>query len=304
MKYWVGLTDKKWFDYLTRLAPDEVNFWQPGGNRAFRAIVPGSPFLFKLHSPLNYIVGGGHFVRFSALPISLAWEAFKEKNGAPNLEVLRDLIRKHRGAGRDAEHDPVIGCIILNAPFFFGEGHWIPIPEDWPRGIQQGKSYDSSEANGRRLWDKVKEKIGLSKELAAEESPRYGSLYLARVRLGQGAFRVLVTEAYNRRCAVTGERTLPVLEAAHIKPYSESGPNETANGLLMRSDLHKLLDLGYVTLTTDFRMEVSKRIREEYENGRDYYALHGRSLVVVPSSPNDRPAHKFLQWHNQHVFLG
>jgi putative restriction endonuclease len=37
-------------------------------------------------------------------------------------------------------------------------------------------------------------------------------------RLGQGAFRLLVTDAYQRRCAVTGERTLPVLDAAHIRP--------------------------------------------------------------------------------------
>ena len=37
-------------------------------------------------------------------------------------------------------------------------------------------------------------------------------------RLGHGAFRLLVTDAYQRRCAVTGERTLPVLDAAHIRP--------------------------------------------------------------------------------------
>lgn len=309
MKYWVGLTDKRWFDYLSPLAPDEVNFWQPGGNRAFRAIEPGSPFLFKLHSPLNYIVGGGYFVRYSALPISLAWEAFGENNGAPNIEVLRDLIRKHRDRRNHIEHDPIIGCVILNEPFFFKEYHWIPIPEDWHRGIQQGKRYDSTEASGGQLWARVEEirraerSIVLG-ELSAEETARYGSLYLARTRLGQGAFRVLVTEAYHRRCAVTGERTLPVLEAAHIKPYSESGPNRTANGLLLRSDLHKLFDLGYVTLTADLHIEVSKRIREEYENGRDYYVLHGRRLVNVLSNPNDRPASNFLEWHNQHAFLG
>lgn len=308
MKYWVGLTDKRWFDYLSQLAPDEMNFWQPAGNKAFRAIEPGSPFLFKLHSPLNYIVGGGYFIRYSALPISLAWEAFGEKNGAPNIEVLRDLIRKHRDRRNHIEHDPIIGCIILNEPFFFKEDHWIPIPEDWRRGIQQGKRYDSAEANGGQLWARVEEVRRAERsivlgELSAEETAQYSSLYLTRTRLGQGAFRVLVTEAYNRRCAVTGERTLPVLEAAHIKPYSESGPNRTANGLLLRSDLHKLFDLGYVTLTADLRIEVSKRIKEEYENGRDYYVLHGRRLVKVPSNPNDRPAPNFLEWHNQHVFL-
>jgi putative restriction endonuclease len=42
---------------------------------------PGEPFLFKLHSPDNFIVGGGFFVRYSPLPIWLAWDAFQQKNG-------------------------------------------------------------------------------------------------------------------------------------------------------------------------------------------------------------------------------
>ncbi|MEX2345578.1 MAG: HNH endonuclease [Balneolaceae bacterium] len=81
---------------------------------------------------------------------------------------------------------------------------------------------------------------------------------------------------------VTGEKTLPVLEAAHIKPYSEAGPNLTKNGLLLRSDMHILFDKGYMTVSDHHRLEVSRRIREEYENGREYYAYHGKELVNLP----------------------
>ena len=56
-----------------------------------------------------------------------------------------------------------------------------------------------------------------------EEVARYGSPTLSFPRLGQGSFRIIVTDAYNRRWAVTNERTLPALDAAHIKPYSGSG---------------------------------------------------------------------------------
>jgi putative restriction endonuclease len=92
-------------------------------------------------------------------------------------------------------------------------------------------------------------------------------------RLGQGAFRVLVTDAYGRRCAISNERTPPFLEAAHIRPYSENGPHQLSNGLLMRSDLHRLFDLRYITVDPDRRCTViSNRIREEFENGRDYAA--------------------------------
>ena len=59
MKIWVGVTDGDWFSYLRAHAPDEVNFWQPSGSKQFKVLQPGEPFLFKLHSPQNYIVGGG-----------------------------------------------------------------------------------------------------------------------------------------------------------------------------------------------------------------------------------------------------
>ena len=95
---------------------------------------------------------------------------------------------------------------------------------------------------------------------------------------------MLVTDLYERRCAVTGERTLPVLDAAHIRPLRrQTGPHDPRNGLLLRSDLHTLLDRGYVTVTPELRFEVSGRIREEFENGRDYYALHG-GRFACPSS--------------------
>ena len=105
-------------------------------------------------------------------------------------------------------------------------------------------------------------------------------------RLGQGAFRVLVTDIYNRRCAITQERTLPALEAAHIRPYGDGGEHEARNGLLLRRDIHSLFDAGYVTVTPDLRFEVSRRIKEEFDNGKHYYELHGRP-IFAPSDVCD-----------------
>jgi putative restriction endonuclease len=131
--------------------------------------------------------------------------------------------------------------------------------------------------------------------------PRYGEPTLIQPRLGQGAFRVLVTDIYRRRCAVTQERTLPALEAAHIRPYSEGGTHEPSNGLLLRRDIHSLFDSGYVTVTPDLRFEVSKRIKEEFENGRHYYAMHG-SHIDAPKRPEFQPSTKALTWHNEERF--
>jgi len=61
---YVGITDYDWFRFLAaQAAVDEVNFWQPGGRTNFQALRSGELFLFKLHSPRNFIVGGGFYVR-------------------------------------------------------------------------------------------------------------------------------------------------------------------------------------------------------------------------------------------------
>jgi putative restriction endonuclease len=132
---------------------------------------------------------------------------------------------------------------------------------------------------------------------------RYGDPVLINPRLGQGAFRLLVTDLYGRRCAITRERTLPALEAAHIRPYAEGGDHVASNGILMRRDVHSLFDAGYVTVTPDHRFEVSRRIREEFENGRDYYAMHGLR-IILPERSDVRPDAAVLQWHNENRYLG
>src|SRR5205085_7152439 len=102
--------------------------------------------------------------------------------------------------------------------------------------------------------------------------------------------------------AVTNERTLPVLEAAHIRPYAFGGTHDLSNGLLLRSDLHTLFDRGYVTVDpTDQKILVSQRIREEFQNGREYYQLHGRDLRL-PTNPLAAPSRESLQFHAENVF--
>ena len=87
---YVGITDYDWFQFLSvQPNAEEVNFWQPGGRINFRALQPGELFLFKLHAPRNFIVGGGVFAHADILPVSIAWEAFGIKNGAPTLAEMR-----------------------------------------------------------------------------------------------------------------------------------------------------------------------------------------------------------------------
>lgn len=124
----IAVTDGDWFEMLRQQSDlDEVNFWAPSA-ASFRALQPGELFLFKLHAPRNFIVGGGVFAHANALPCSLAWQAFGEANGARSAQAMRARIARYRRAGQDDRSDFVIGCRILTEPFFFDERDWISVP--------------------------------------------------------------------------------------------------------------------------------------------------------------------------------
>jgi putative restriction endonuclease len=300
----VAVTDGDWFDHL-RVEPElaEVNFWSPSATN-FRALEPGELFLFKLHAPRNFIVGGGVFAYANSLPCSLAWEAFGESNGANSLIEMRARIAKYRRAASNDRSDFAIGCRVLTQPFFLPEQRWIPMPESWSSNIVSFKGYSTDDADGLMLWNAVQDGLTASRSLGfAEEQARYGEPVLVRPRLGQGAFRVVVTDNYQRRCAISGERTLPALDAAHIRPFADGGSHEASNGILLRRDIHSFFDAGYVTISPEMKFEVSRRIKEEFENGRHYYALHGQT-VAKPIDPKRQLERSSLVWHNENCYRG
>jgi putative restriction endonuclease len=137
-------------------------------------------------------------------------------------------------------------------------------------------------------------------ELAADNS-RFGQPQMILPRLGQGAFRVIVTDVYKRQCALTNSHVLHVLDAAHIRPYAEGGNHNPTNGLLLRQDVHTLFDRGYLTVSPDFQVEVSRRLKEEFDNGKEYYSLQGKT-ILLPGNPAFRPSTEQLVWHNNNVY--
>jgi putative restriction endonuclease len=303
MKLFVAITDSDWFDYLADLRPDEANFWRPSGAESFRSLSPGEPLLFKLHSPNNFIVGGGFFSHYTVLPASFAWGAFGEKNGAKTETEMRRRIEKYRRVEPGSASDYNIGCILLQSPFFFPPEEWIVV-SDWPRQTVQGKGYSTDEEAGRRIWAEVSFRLQARAALPVFEpelvpnTPRFGQPQMVMPRLGQGAFRVIVTDVYNRQCALTNSHVLHVLDAAHIRPYAEGGSHSPSNGLLLRQDLHTLFDRGYLTVSPDYHVEVSRRLKDEFDNGKEYYALQGKT-ILLPDNPAFRPSTEQLGWHNE-----
>lgn len=314
-KGYIGLTDPDWYSYLS-FCPrvDEVNFWQPHGGRVFRALSRGELFFFKLRAPHKAIAGFGFFERFESLPAWLAWDCFKEMNGAPDFESMIDRICRLRGdAGESRTGDFVIGCVMLSAPVFFAESDWVAPPKDWAKtGIQQGKTYDLRSGEGRRILEDCFGRLkGANRywnvepagQIVAEGAQRYGSPFSVRPRLGQGLFSLAVRDAYTGACAVTDEHSGPVLEAAHIMPYAQGGEHRVDNGILLRRDVHRLFDRGYVTVTPDYVFRVGERLREEFKNGRSYYGLDGTG-IKTPENEGLKPSRTLLDWHGQEVYKG
>lgn len=308
----IAVTDQAWYEFLLeRPDLDEVNFWRPSARRRFAAAA-FSPFLFKLRSPHNVICGFGYYAKWSRLPIWLAWETFGPANGCATLAdmqarlaAIRERIRYEPGPDSS-----LIGCTLIVQPVFFPREAWVRQPADWKARTQTDKKYDLTTGEGRRVWEEC---LGAARDLAAtspnrtgqvaEVAPRYGDPVLVCPRLGQRTFRIAVMDAYDRACAATGEHSLPALDAGHIRAFSEGGPHSTSNGVLLRADLHRLFDKGYITILPDYCVEVSRRLREEFDNGRTYYPLHGQRLRL-PRNPRDWPDPEQLRWHNDNVFAG
>lgn len=222
-------------------------------------------------------------------------------NGAPDYDTMRSRITKYR---RGDPAGPVqVGCLMLGDPVFFPPSDAIHDPADWSPNIVQGKTYDLTTGEGARIWLECRERAGLAAAADDGVAERFGAPVTTRPRLGQASFRMAVTAAYEGACAVTTEHSLPVLEAAHIRPYGDGGEHATSNGLLLRSDLHRLFDRGYVTVTPGHVLRVSRALRDDYANGATYYPMDGRQ-VHVPAAAGDRPDARLLEWHGDEVFRG
>ena len=313
--------------FLAQAPREDVNFWRPSPNSSFSALRSGEPFLLKLKKPYYKVAGIGFFSHFAKLPLETAWKWFEERNGTDDYQALFHTLQTYREKNKKKPdspseiftHQSEIGCIILSNPIFFDEEDWLPVPESiFSKNIVQGKTFNTSEAIGRKFWEEVENILDLynvetQTRIQPSEKPikksrtrkiplekRY-TTYQAKYRQGQGAFRTQVMDVYQKKCALTGERAMPVLEAAHIKPFAKEGPHDIQNGIFLRTDLHKMLDSGFWTLNDDFTVRVSPRIEKEFGDNCLYKTFEGQ-LLEVPKDKDLQPASEYIRWHRENQF--
>lgn len=293
----------------------EVNFWFPREQRR-RPILPvSSPVFFRLHKGVNAIAGYGFYSSVSLLPITSAWECFGPGNGEPDpVSFLQKLSAFRR---IDLIHDRTsvrlpLCCMVLREAVYWPRERWIPWNESegWSRNIVQGK-IETDERRASRLLAEIQydhrdvpDELRTDPFRPLEADERQFVLARSQRREGQGAFRTRLLDAYAGRCAITGEHTEIVLDAAHIQPYLGPRSNHVQNGLLLTKEFHALFDQGYVTVTPEHEVRVSPRLKSEWKNGRRYYPHHGQRLLVLPGATENRPSAEVLAWHGEHVFKG
>ncbi len=222
---------------------------------------------------------------------------------------MRTRIEYYRKAEPSPREDYEVGNIIVQDPFFLPRERWIPAPADFAKSVVQGKSYDLAPPVGRDLWNRVMLARAMTPRAVSEgrvevEGPMFGEAQPGTVRLKQGAFRVMVTDAYHRRSAISGEKALLVLQAAHIVPVADGGLHQMDNGILLRSDVHTLFDRGHITVTPEHRVLVASRaLKDDFDNGEPYVPFHG-TTIRLPDRESERPSRLQLEWHNQTIYGG
>ena len=311
---YVANTDNDWFDFLATRSPlEDVNFWKPTP-QTFRAIDEGQLFVFRLKSPRNKIGGYGVLASSINVPIQLAWDLLGARNGSSSMAHMIGAISRYRN-GEQITAQSLIGCRVLTTPVFFEPHEWFPVPSDWSSNIVTGKVYSTDATHGASLLAELEARTrseflfergkrpfedgGISEV----EQARYGAPILVAPRLGQGAFRIKIAEAYGFECALSETKVLPALEAAHIRPYSDGGAHALPNGIFLRRDIHSVLDAGFATLTDDLRFHVSRKITEVFNNGNEYKRLHGQR-IRMPVLEQNKPSLECVRWHQTVRFVG
>ncbi|WP_028666538.1 HNH endonuclease [Runella zeae] len=143
------------------------------------------------------------------------------------------------------------------------------------------------------IYDEVFEfPIGIEKEMVIKQ------------RVNQSFFRSTILSSYNSKCCITGLSIAELLVASHIKPWRTDANNRLNphNGLCLNSIHDKAFDKGFITITPDYKIKVSKCFDEFKKDATvyDFFLKYENHSIFLP----DRffPSKEFLDWHYTNIF--
>lgn len=119
-----------------------------------------------------------------------------------------------------------------------------------------------------------------------------------------GAFRKLVIEIYDYRCAACGLRlhldNIVLVEAAHLIPWNESRDDNPRNGMALCRNHHYAMDRFLIAPTPDRTWQVSKRLDDRRDGEAELVALNNRS-ILLPKLEQYFPQEEALEWRRDRL---
>lgn len=181
-------------------------------------------------------------------------------------------------------------------------------------GLQHGSQLDKEiweefHQDMESLYNEVK-KVAASTDILLTEDEQEDLIIpegvdveaIGSSRRGQAFFRSTVLSAYNNTCCITGIDIPKLLQASHIKSWSASDPaterNNPTNGLCLNHLHHRAFDEGYITIDTDYRIIVSKEIKDRctMQVYQDYFVKYDGQKITLPQ--RFLPSIEMIQQHN------
>lgn len=119
------------------------------------------------------------------------------------------------------------------------------------------------------------------------------------------AFRRVVTELYDYRCAATGLRVVlsggeAMVEAAHIHPFSEAGDDDPRNGLALCPNMHWAMDRNLIAPGPDLKWHVSPTLDKRIPDFSLFVSIEGQPLFP-PREARFTPKREALEWRMQRL---
>jgi putative restriction endonuclease len=255
--------------------------------------------LFRVKGRRGRIAGYGSFFNSAIYWAHDAWDIFRERNGAGTHDDFIERIEAQRTVRNPKLY--AIACHDIVQPTYFGELK-AQLPEAALRRLGNGP-IDEESPDGKLLLSFVQD--AEFPPPRAEIDEEFGSSGLSTkrsIRPGRSGFRMAVIEAYGRTCAVTGETVLPCLDAAHLLADQLGGPMHVGNALLLRRDVHPLLEAGYLAVSNDYRVMISAWLPKAYEQSRTYLDFNNKPLRL-PKDRNLWPDPRWIERHRAMTFF-
>lgn len=117
-------------------------------------------------------------------------------------------------------------------------------------------------------------------------------------------FRRIILRAYDQRCAISGLKFIngggrAEVDAAHIRPVQQNGPDTVHNGLALSGTAHWMFDRGLISLADDLTILVSRHVND-VSSVQEF--INSSGMAISPVRAADRPHPHFLAWHRDNCF--